>query len=203
MKISKQQLDDMSEVLNIGIGKSSKVLNSMLNSHINLQVPEIKVLNKDEFIDEISELSGDDLAAVDLAFTGYLEGIIQLIFPSDAAMKLVMALIGEEGEAYEFDEIRSGTLCEVGNIVLNAVMGTISNFFSFHLQYIIPNYREGSIENIIDINNVNSSTLLLAKTCFSIEAMEIEGNILLYFEENTITALLKALDAINEKLVEN
>jgi chemotaxis protein CheC len=193
------QLDALSELINIGVGRSADVLNTMLNSHIDLQVPFVKILLSDDFRKELEALGADSLSAVHLSFKGTFSGTTQLIFPAATASKLVTTVTGEEVMSESLDEIRSGTLCEIGNIVLNGLMGSISNVLKMHLQYSVPTYLEGKIENLTSaIGNMASDTkILLARTHFTIKELKIEGDIIVFFETGALDALLIEIGTLN------
>jgi chemotaxis protein CheC len=193
------QLDALSELINIGVGRSADVLNTMLNSHIDLQVPFVKILLSDDFRKELEALGSDSLSAVHLAFKGTFSGTTQLIFPAATASKLVTTVTGEEVMSESLDEIRSGTLCEIGNIVLNGLMGSISNVLKMQLKYSVPTYLEGKIENLTSaIGNMASDTkILLARTHFTIKELKIEGDIIVFFETGALDALLIEIGTLN------
>ena len=92
---------------------------------IELDVPVVKVLEPRELPQELENLARDPLAAVQLNFRGPFSGSAALAFPPDSAAKLVAILVGEEPEGADLDAIRVGTLTEVGNIVINGVMGKL------------------------------------------------------------------------------
>ncbi len=194
------QLDALSELINIGVGRSAEVLNTMLNSHIDLQVPFVKILLSDDFRKEIEALGSDSLSAVHLAFKGKFSGTAQLIFPAATASKLVTTVTGEEVRSESLDEIRSGTLCEIGNIVLNGLMGSISNVLKMQLKYSVPTYLEGRIENLTSArgNMASDTKILLARTHFTIKKLKIEGDIIVFFETGALDALLIEIGALNK-----
>ena len=193
------QLDALSELINIGVGRSAEVLNTMLNSHIDLQVPFVKILLSDDFRKEIEALGSDSLSAVHLAFKGKFSGTAQLIFPAATASKLVTTVTGEEVRSESLDEIRSGTLCEIGNIVLNGLMGSISNVLKMQLKYSVPTYLEGKIENLTSArgNMASDTKILLARTHFTIKELKIEGDIIVFFETGALDALLIEIGTLN------
>lgn len=194
------QLDALSELINIGVGRSAEVLNTMLNSHIDLQVPFVKILLSDDFRKEIEALGSDSLSAVHLAFKGKFSGTAQLIFPAATASKLVTTVTGEEVRSESLDEIRSGTLCEIGNIVLNGLMGSISNVLKMQLKYSVPTYLEGKIENLTSArgNMASDTKILLARTHFTIKELKIEGDIIVFFETGALDALLIEIGTLNK-----
>jgi chemotaxis protein CheC len=105
-------------------------------------------------------------------------------------------MIGDGHPADELDYIRQATLTEVGNIVINAVVGTLSNLFGFHLQYTLPSYRGGTLGAIEDQENLATmEVILLAKTSFTIEELSVTGNMVLFFSLPTFQNLEEALES--------
>ncbi len=149
MNLSTDQIDALRELINIGVGKAASVLNDMVNCHITLQVPYIKILSPESLKDEMEELGKFRVSAVRLGFKGPFSGSAALVFPPDSASKLVAVLTEEESKTSDLDSLRIGTLSEVGNIVINGVMGSISNVLEQSINYSLPNYIEDSIENLL------------------------------------------------------
>ncbi len=198
MNPTSEQIDGLKELINIGVGRAASVLNTMLDSHIVLQVPFIKLLNPADFKKEIEMLDKDQLAAVSLGFKGLFSGSAQLIFTTENASKLVTILAGEPDETEDMDSIRTGTLTEIGNIVLNGVMGSISNMLELHFNYSVPTYLEGTSEKLLNSNIADSDrTVLLARTRFLVEELDICGDIALFFEMSVFNKLLNAIEAMS------
>lgn len=200
MKISEKHLDALQELINIGVGRGAKVLNTVLHSHIRLQVPVVKIVTLDELKEEMLRRGESRLSSVNLDFKGNCNGNAELIFPSESASRLVNLFSEEEEPESNLDSIRVGTLCEIGNIVLNALMGSISNLLSLRLSYTVPNYIEGSIEELApSFRPSGDSVIFLAWTNFTIDVHEITGSFVLFLEVSSFDKLLSAIDALNEK----
>ena len=196
MNITSDQIDALKELINIGVGRASGVLNEMVNSHIILQVPFIKILSPEEMKAEMKELSKSPLATVRLGFKGPFSGTAALVFPPDSASKLVNVLTGEEPGSPDLDSVRVGTLSEVGNIVINSVMGSISNVLNQHINYSLPDYIEESIEDLLKPHeSYPNVTVLLAHTHFLIKKLQIEGDIILIFEVGSLDILISAINS--------
>jgi len=198
MKLSTRQLDALQELVNIGIGQAAGVLNDMIDSPIRLQIPYLQILSPIDVQEELElHLNGEQIAAVQLKFTGSFGGIAQLVFPTNSAAMLVTMLTGEEVGTHDLDSVKIGTLSEVGNIVINGVMGAISNVLQQRMNYSIPTYSEGTIASLLISGGLATDTVvLLAQTSFMIERLHIEGDIILIFNVNSFDTLLTAINQL-------
>ncbi len=195
MYLKPYHIDALRELVNIGVGQAAGVLNQMLRSHIRLQVPHVKVLSLSELKEETAKLGAETLSAVQLMFNGPSSGIASLAFPTDSAVKFADILIGEESGIPDFDSIKIGTLTEVGNIVLNGVMGSIGNILNQRIRYSVPTYIEDSVKGLLGLGGPDpSTTVLWAQTRFTIEQYQITGDVILLFEMGSLDVLLATID---------
>jgi chemotaxis protein CheC len=95
------QIDALKELINIGVGHGASMMNSMLRSHIFLQVPFIKIISLEELRKEMEALGGDQLAVVGLKFKGSFSGTAELVFPSTSASNLITVLTDEDQQALQ------------------------------------------------------------------------------------------------------
>ena len=196
MELSPAQLDVLTELMNIGVGQGAGVLNAMIDSHVELSVPSVRVMSAPDVVKELSGASQETVSAVQLRFSGNFRGSAGLFFPPDSAVKLVDILAGDDTGPSDLDELMIGTLTEVGNMILNGVMGSISNVIDHHLDYTIPTYTDGTIDRVVS-SSISAATdmVIVAETEFRAEALEISGRILLFIEVTSFADLVKALDA--------
>lgn len=200
MNLTVDQLDTLQELVNIGVGMAASVLNEMIDCHICLQVPFIRVFSPVQMKEELENRLGVSLvSAVRLGFNGSFSGLAQLVFPTDSASKLVALLTNEEVGTPDLDAVKIGTLTEVGNIVINGVMGSMSNLLKQHLNYSLPMYLEDTVEHLLSSKQLESNTtVLLAQARFTIEQLQIAGDIILIFKVGSFDALLTAIEMIEE-----
>jgi chemotaxis protein CheC len=192
--LNELQIEALKEIINIGVGKGAEVLNTMVQSHIALEVPEVKIFGSDEYSHFVNHFAETDYSIITLPFNGELNGFSKLIMSSEHAAKLVDAFIGKHGASIEMDSLRVDILSEIGNIITNAVMGTLSNMLSLELGYIVPSYEMGSKNIIIPKEIISSaSAILYAQTHFKIEEFESKGNFAIFFN-------LKSFNALTEKI---
>lgn len=197
VNLTPDQLDALKELINIGVGRAAATLNAMIQARIQLQVPFIKIVALSALEEEMADLDGGRLAAVHLAFEGPFSGNAALVFPTESAVQLVSVLTGEEADSPDLDAVRVGTLTEVGNIVLNGVMGSMGNVLERRIEYVVPSYMEATITNLLTAHKtVPDVTVLLAQTRFTIEQLHIHGDVMLFFEVGSFGALVAAIDAM-------
>jgi chemotaxis protein CheC len=198
MNLSSEQIDALQEVVNIGVGYAASLLNDMVTSPIALQVPVVKVLfAPDAAIMLGKEIDSNKLTAVRLGFQGFLNGKAELIFPAKSASLLVATVTGEDLDSPDLDALKIGTLTEIGNIVINSIIGSISNLLNYQLTYSLLVYLEGNLKEILGFNGyTNLGTWMIAQACFKIAKMDITGNMILIFEVGSFDLLLEALEQL-------
>ena len=194
-KPTDEQLDALKEIVNIGMGKAASILNGMLDAHIELEVPSIIMFDPEDPGEKLADVNHDDLSSVQLDFHGPFAGSSALVFPPESVETLVTALTGEEPDSEGFDETTSGTLYEIGNILINAVMGSIANLLAAEIDFSPPNYKEGSFTDLIKLKDSKEDlAFLLIRANFKVQEPRISGNVFLVFELGSFGDLLTAID---------
>ncbi|PLX79967.1 MAG: chemotaxis protein CheC [Desulfuromonas sp.] len=197
---SVQQFDALKEIVNIGVGRAAASLNEMLDAHIDLQVPSICFFNLDDASKVPEYLKVERLSCVQMGFQGTFTGSAALVFPPESAAKLVTAMTGEQPGAPGMNAVMAGTLNEVGNILLNGVMGTMGNILSRPFDYSFPSYLEGSLSELLSKPNLGVEGMaLMVQTNFQVKSMEIEGNVFLLFELDAFESLIQTLSELYQK----
>lgn len=194
IELSELQEDAIKEVINIGVGKGAESLNQLLNTHIHLEIPNLKIVSNENLSQALEYMGKESLSTVNLKFSGDLEGSSILIFPEKSAVNLVTTLMGDEFESSEMDALKSATLNEVGNILINNVMGSISNMLDKRLDYRVPVYGEKTIHQLID--EEEELSILLIETRFTLESLRIYGDLLMAFGVSSYKDLIRSVDAM-------
>ncbi|PKL59878.1 MAG: chemotaxis protein CheC [Methanomicrobiales archaeon HGW-Methanomicrobiales-4] len=190
-------LDGIKELVNIGIGRSAGSLNSLTGHHITLHVPDVKILRIEELNEQIPH-PGRSFSVVNQDYSGAFVGTTVLMFPEKSAEGLFQLLTGEERRTQENDELWQMTLLEVGNIIGNAVMGSITNILGNKLEFHLPEYREDSLDHIFSSSRFTESKyVIIAHAEFSVKEQNIQGEILLILADQSIDVLATS---INEKM---
>ena len=144
MHITSDHLDAIQELLNIGVGRAAGSLNQMLEKPIRLHIPFIRFGNKQELYDELPKNVDLPLSSVQLPFKGKFSGSACLLFPTESVGGLVSALTGETEDTDILNSLKEATLTEIGNIVLNGVMGSLGNIFQHKLLRFLRALQSGA-----------------------------------------------------------
>ncbi|MCU0632945.1 MAG: chemotaxis protein CheC [Methanolinea sp.] len=186
-------LDGIKELINIGVGKAAGILGELTSSHVILQVPTLHIVEVGE---RPRYTSGDSLLSmVFLDFSGPLKGRMAILFSPESAANLVILLTDESDTTAEMDMIRSETLTEIGNILINGVMGTISNFIGEPLTYALPVYTENRAAYLAEPFG-DSDHVLYATTQFQVKGRNVQGDILIMLEHGSLFPLIRKINAV-------
>lgn len=197
MYISPEQHDALQELLNIGVGRAAGSLNQMLEKPIRLHIPFLQLGKMEELSQEVQKMKNTTLSSVQLPFKGTFSGASCLLFPTESAKALVIALTGESEDPDTMDSLREATLTEIGNIVLNGIMGSLANILNHQIIYSVPFYQETSIQALLQPTPSDSSEIILwAQTQFTIEEYDLTGDIMLMFGIPDLGLLVNAVSEI-------
>lgn len=195
MRLLPSQVDSLKEMVNIGVGHAAGVLNAMLNSRVKLHVPVVEMMSHEELQTKIQSMGNGNLSSVRLGFKGPFSGNASLVFPAEGAVKLVSILTGSEPGSSNLNAMRVGTLTEVGNIVLNGVMGAIGNELKLHVFYSVPIYVDNPFEVILSTQQTQVDAYVVwVQTRFTLETESIAGDIILVFDVGSLDLLLEAVN---------
>lgn len=203
LELTEIQIDALTEIVNIGVGRAASSLSDIISEHIILKVPSVKVFALAKLPDVLSSFDSEKHSTVLQAFKGDFAGTSALVFPPESAARLVSALTGGQTDSPNLDAVRSGTLVEVGNIVINAILGTMGNMLSSSFVFSLPEYREiEDFKEILAVKNIKKEKgfLMLAEANFNISSLEIQGFIFILFKLDSLKTLVEMLDKSIEAL---
>lgn len=186
MHISKEVLDGLAELANIGVGRSAGSLNALTGHHVSLSIPEIRISETDKLIEEIPH-PDNPYTAINLDYSGAFKGTATLMFPLESAEELFQLTTGETAKTEENEELWKVTLIEIGNIIINAVMGSITNIIGKKIQFHVPEYHEDSLLQIMEyIQATRSPSVVVVDARFQVMEKNISGNIVILLTDQAV-----------------
>jgi chemotaxis protein CheC len=192
-----EQLDAIKEMVNIGVGRAAAILSQMTGERVLLNVPVVELVPRSDLETHLAMVSAEALAGVELGFRGPFAGTVALVFPPQSASNLVKTLTGDDADDLDLDSVRIGTLTEVGNIVINGVMGSITNIIHEQVKYSVPSFFEGTMGGLVLADDIgNYSAVLLAQIGFSLESLRVTGDMVILFDMGSLDVLRDAILSI-------
>lgn len=198
--LSPKQVDTITEIINIGVGKGSASLSQMIDGEILLNVPYVNVISFDHVLEEIQKLGkGDEVHSVEMRFSGEYEGSANVILPDDSSKLLASLLMHEDPDSATIDEMKDGLMIEVGNIILNGIMGSFGNILDAPLDYHMPKSYQGDVDGIYSqLDKERYNKVLVCHTNFAVRGKNISGDILIMYEMKSFDKLSNVLDKMIE-----
>ncbi|WP_286237316.1 chemotaxis protein CheX [Neptuniibacter halophilus] len=203
-QLTPTQLDTLTELFNIGVGKAASVLSEMVNEEVDLCVPKISCSKFDEAAASLQRFTAEKVEAVEQVFTGRFSGVSFLVFSERSSFELVQRLLGSNIPLDELTEMEQDALKEVANIILNACFGSISDMLGSTLESGIPKMVTGTCEQVLDLARVSSEddpVALIMQVTFSLPAGQVNGSITYVMTADSARMLAAELDNFYNQMV--
>lgn len=191
MELSQFQLDALKELINIGVGNGANLLNKILNQPIVLSTIDVSIVDINDL--DCQHMFNQDASTVLMTFKGQLNGKANLIFPNNDVHKLLGLIVPWINMDTSINQVKKNVLMEVGNIVINGVVGSLSNALSITSNYTLPQFWQGDISNLF--MGRCRGKFILANTQYKIEQEEITGKLLIFLEVSSFKKLSYLLDS--------
>ncbi|MBX3175422.1 MAG: chemotaxis protein CheC [Gemmatimonadaceae bacterium] len=127
---SREALDALREVANIGAGHAATALSQITGQRIMISVPHITVAALESVPNQIA--AGEDpVAAIAMRIDGDLTGVTLLIFPQAISLRIAGLMMGKEVQA--LGTIEESALKEAGNILSGAYLNALAEFLEMRI----------------------------------------------------------------------
>lgn len=125
-QVTEAYYDILKEIGNIGAGNAMTALSQMLQSKVDMKVPQVRLL---EFSEVGALVGGEEqiMVAVLLAVEGDITGSMMFMVQEDSARHLIQKFtMGMLPEGGELEEMGLSAMQEVGNIITGAYLNSLS-----------------------------------------------------------------------------
>ncbi len=134
--------DAIANIISVGAGRAAGALSDIVGKPVPIGVPHIETGTYRSFRRLLAEWEAVKTSVVRQAFRGDCAGLAVLFFPESTGDFIVSVAMGQEISASKLIAVRAGTLAEIGNILNNCILGTMSNALGCSLSFSLPEYRE-------------------------------------------------------------
>lgn len=199
--------DILKELFNISVGKAADMLSEIINKKILLNVPNMEILDtknkKIKLNNYLPDVLEGTLMVSSISFNNNLTGKANLIFPVKKIRTFINLCLNEEDcdNHINFTDVDFDIIKEVGNIILNCIIGEVGNFLAIDLNYTLPEVKVfNKIDFSKDIEDKENMYIVLLYITFIIDETEIEGAVIIDLTFNSLNKLIEKIDVIKDKL---
>jgi chemotaxis protein CheC len=196
----------LQEIMNIAFGQSASDLADVIDTHVVLAVPFIKVLQVLELPEYIKEQVREykQVSIVEQKFWGKFKGDALLIFSSGSGKELINMLQADDTQGMDagpVDILERETLMEVGNILIGACVGKLADLLHDIVTYTPPLVMvEKAYDEAVTSGHYDpEKTAIVLKTDFRFENGNVSGFLFLVTSNESIKWLKDALQIFIEQ----
>jgi chemotaxis protein CheC len=196
------QRDALTELINIGFGRAAAALSKLTGHRVQLEVPQITMCPVEEIADSLRPMLENEVATVHQIFLGPVDGDALLVLDQTSAAILKELLTSEPALPLEIDRSAREVLTEIGNIVLNACLGTFGNLLKVQVSFSVPHLTLDSLEHVIGSITVDREGLryaLIIHSSFRLRNSSLTGYLVVVLGVASIERLIRALEHWQEE----
>jgi chemotaxis protein CheC len=199
MIITAQQKDSLTEVINIALGRAAASLSELTGHRVIIEVPQVTVCPINEMDAMLSDVVQGEIATVHQIFSGPVSGDALLLLDYAGALALTQLLTEGRPTGARLDAADREVLTEVGNILLNACMGTFGSMLQVHISFSVPRLQLDALRGLLDslvIDKVGMRYALVIYATFNLEESSVGGYLLIALGVASLDLLLQAIDGL-------
>jgi chemotaxis protein CheC len=197
MQLTPVQQDALIELLNIGFGRAGASLSQLTGHRVILEVPEVTVHEIGDLSKALELVIHDDVATVHQIFSGPVAGDALLVLDHRGASMLKELLTDEPALPLAIDASAREVLTEVGNILLNACLGTFGNLLQVQVSFSVPHLNLESLSGIVESLRINREGLryaLVVHAGFRLRDTEVRGYLVIVLSVSSLDRLIRAVE---------
>lgn len=191
--LDNEQLDALSEVFNIGVGKAAAALSTLIQDEVLLAVPHVSVVTVSEAVQQLGATGLREMYGVRQPFAGAINGDALLIFPSEQSLELVRIAAG--GAATALDEMAHDAMAEIGNLMLNACIAALGDLLGEHFEIGTPRVDSGDGRTLLS-TRVQNHMVVFLHIRFELKSSPIVGFVVFVLHTPSLSALKASIDAL-------
>jgi chemotaxis protein CheC len=197
LKLTAVQEDALIELLNIGFGRAAASLSQLTGHRVLLEVPEVSIHPVTDVSTALERFVQTDVASVHQIFSGPVAGDALLILDYQGATMLKELLTNEPALPLSIDTSAREVITEIGNILLNACLGTFGNLLQVQVSFSVPHLSLESISAILDSLRINRQGLeyaLVVHAGFRLRDAQVKGYLVIVLSVASLDRLLRAVE---------
>lgn len=164
-ELSSIQYDVLKELGNIGAGNATTALAQLINTKVDIGVPQVRLLN----FNEISSIIGSEekvMVGILIMLNGDINGMMMFLMDPGIARNLINVLMGQDIKSDVFSELELSAVMEIGNIIAGAYLRSLSELTKLTIDVSVPMLQidmAGAILSVpaIEFSKIGDKVLLI------------------------------------------
>ncbi|WP_424191684.1 chemotaxis protein CheC [Ampullimonas aquatilis] len=201
VQLTELQLDALAETFNLSLGEAAEVFSQIVADRIDLSVPTVELVSREQLIEYLAQLHGRDgtqrICGISQAFEDHQDFHTEtvLLFPERGCLEIVRRMLGDAVHVDNITELEQDALAEIGNIIINSCMNSLSNLFQTELLGTLPRIvfiqgGETYVEGETDRN------ILLARIGMSLSSENVTGYVLFIMDLPSIRSFVNKIESL-------
>jgi chemotaxis protein CheC len=197
MQLTAAQQDALVELLNIGFGRAAASLSQLTGHRVLLDVPQVSLHEVGEVGDALERTVTGHVASVHQIFTGPVGGDALLILDESGAAILKELLTNEPALPLSIDASAREVITEVGNILLNACLGTFGNLLKVQVSFSVPHLSIANVAGLLEsllISHQGIRYALIVHAGFRLRDTQVTGYLMIVLSVASLDRLMRAVE---------
>ena len=197
MKLTGGQQDALIELINIGFGRAAASLSKLTGHRVVLEVPQIAMCPIEELSDYLRPLVENEIATVHQIFSGPVAGDALLVLDQQSASILKELLTNEPALPLDIDASAREVLTEIGNILLNACLGTFGNLLKIQVSFSVPHLTLDTLDSVVGSVTIGHQGLryaLIVHAAFRLKNSSLTGYLVIVLGVASIDRLIREVE---------
>ncbi len=204
MKLTEQQHDTLSELINIAFSRAAAALSEITGQRVLIGKPDVAICPIEELADTLGQFIEGQVTSIHQVFSGPVGGDALLLLNHKGATALSDLLTGGDGQVERLDASAREVLTEVGNILLNACLGMFGDLLQVHLRFAVPLLYLDELSGLLKSLVVGQDELryaLVVHATFTLRDSSVGGYIVIVLGVTSLERLLLAVQEWEEREV--
>jgi chemotaxis protein CheC len=196
---SEKQIDALTELINIAFGKAASSLSELTRHRVFLETPKVTMFPMNELKGFLQNYIKGDITTVHQIFQGQVAGDALLLLNYEGAVALTNLLADRSMNENHLHSASQEALIEIGNILLNACLGTFGNLLEVQIMFSVPRLHLQGLTAMLDSLTIENEELrfaLIVATKFRVRDSEIIGYLVIILGVASLDRLLRVLDTL-------
>jgi chemotaxis protein CheC len=197
VELTAVQQDALVELINIGFGRAAASLSKLTGHRVQLEVPQVAMCPIDELSERLRPLVHNEVATVHQIFSGPVAGDALLVLDQPSAAILKELLTNEPALPLDIDASAREVITEIGNVLLNACLGTFGNLLKIQVSFSVPHLTLEKLDAMVGSVAIGHQGLryaLIVHAAFRLKNSSLTGYLVIVLGVASIDRLIRAVE---------